>query len=85
MYVHNCVIDIWPFEEYNGELAVFAMNYYLMEQGFMPIDMPMERKDYIELVTACLKGVRVDEEYEFFRDAIVEKMKGTIHACRGYV
>ncbi len=56
-----------------------------MEQGFMPIDMPMERKDYIELVTACLKGVRVDEEYEFFRDAIVEKMKGTIHACRGYV
>jgi len=85
MYIHNCVIDVWPFDEYNGELAIFAMNYYLMEQGFMPIDMPMERKDYIELVTACLKGVRVDEEYAFIRDAIVEKMKGTIHACRGYL
>ena len=32
MYIHNCVIDIWPFDEYNGELAIFAMNYYLMEQ-----------------------------------------------------
>ena len=85
MYIHNCVIDIWPFDEYNGELAIFAMNYYLMEQGFMPIDMPMERKDYIELVTSCLKGIRVDEEYEFFRDAIAEKMRGTLDACRGYL
>jgi len=85
MYIHNCVIDIWPFDEYNGELAIFAMNYYLMEQGYMPIDMPMERKDYIELVTSCLKGIRVDEEYEFFRDAIVEKMTGTLEACRGYI
>ena len=85
MYIHNCVIDVWPFDEYNGELAIFAMNYYLMEQGFMPIDMPMERKDYIELVTSCLKGIRVDEEYEFFRDAIAEKMRGTLDACRGYL
>ena len=85
MYIHNCVIDIWPFDEYNGELAIFAMNYYLMEQGYMPIDMPMDRKDYIELVTSCLKGIRVDEEYEFFRDAIVEKMTGTLEACRGYL
>ena len=85
MYIHNCVYDVWPFDEYNGELAIFAMNYYLMEQGFMPIDMPMERKEYLELVTACLKGTRVNEEYEFIRDAIVEKMKGTLHACRGYI
>jgi len=47
--------------------------------------MPMERKDYLELVTACLKCTRVNEEYEFIRDAIVEKMKGTLHACRGYI
>ena len=85
MYVHNCVMDVWPFDEYNGELAIFAMNYYLMEQGFMPIDMPMERKDYIELVTACLKGVRADEEYAFFQNAIVEKMTSTLQICRGYL
>ena len=85
MYVHNCVMDVWPFDEYNGELAIFAMNYYLMEQGFMPIDMPMERKDYIELVTACLKGIRADEEYAFFQNAIVEKMTSTLQICRGYL
>lgn len=85
MYIHNCIIDIWPFDKFNGELAIFAMNYYLMEQGFMPIDMPMAKEDYQDLVAACLKGRRPDEEYAFFRDAIMEKMAGTIEACRSYV
>lgn len=85
MYVHNCIIDIWPFDEYNGELAIFAMNYYLMEQGLMPIDMPMQKQDYEDLVASCLKGLRPDEEYEFFRNAVTEKMKNTVEVCRSYV
>lgn len=85
MYMHNSIIDIWPFDEYNGELAVFAMNYYLMEQGLMPIDMPIGRQDYQDLVAASLKGMRPDEEYSFFRDAVMEKMAKTIDACRSYI
>ena len=85
MYMHNSIIDVWPFEEFNGELAVFAMNYYLMENGFMPIDMDMEKADYDELVGACLKGLRPDEEYEFFRNQIIDKMAGTIEACRSCI
>ena len=33
MYIHNKLIDIYPFEEYSGEIAVFAMNYFLMENS----------------------------------------------------
>lgn len=85
MYMHNSIMDIWPFDEFSGELAIFAMNYYLMEQGLMPIDMPMKQEDYLELVAACLKGRRPDEEYEFFRAAITTKMISTIEVCKGYV
>ncbi|MCQ2546772.1 MAG: Fic family protein [Clostridia bacterium] len=85
MYMHNSIIDIWPFDEYSGEIAIFAMNYYLMEQGLMPIDMPMKQQDYFDLVAACLKGWRPDEEYEFFKAAITTKMISTIEICKGYV
>ena len=81
MYIHNAIIDIWPFADFNGEIAVFAMNYYLMEQGLMPIDMPMDRQDYFDLVAACLKGLRPDEEYAFIKDAVFQKMERAIDVC----
>lgn len=83
MYMLNSIMDIWPFDDFSGELAVFAMNYYLMEKGFMPIDMPMSQREFLDLITACLKGRRPDEEYEFLRGAIKEKMIRTVEVCRG--
>ena len=82
MYIHNAIIDIWPFADFNGEIAIFAMNYYLMEQGLMPIDMPMDRQDYFDLVASCLKGLRPDEEYAFIKDAVFQKMQGAIAVCQ---
>lgn len=85
MYMHNSIIDIWPYDEFNNELAILAANYYLMEQGLMPIDMPMGRQDYLDMVSACLKGRGTDEEYRFFAEAVIGKMAGTIEVCRGYL
>lgn len=85
MFMHNSIIDIWPYDEFNSELAVLAANYYLMEQGLMPIDMPMGRQDYLDLVSECLKGRKTDEEYRFFAEAVMGKMVSTIEVCRGYL
>lgn len=81
MYLHNKLIDIYPFDDYNGEIAVFAMNYYLMSEGLMPISIPMDRQDYLDLVAACLKGNRQSEFYEFLYKTINDKMQRTIAAC----
>ena len=81
MYVHNKLIDIFPFDEYNGEIAVFAMNYYLMSEGLMPISLPIDRQDYLDLVNACLKGNRQNEFYDFLYKTIDDKMQRTITAC----
>lgn len=85
MYVHNKLIDIYPFEDYSAELAVFAMNYYLMENGLTPISMPIDRQDYYDLVRDCLKGHRQQEFYNFLSRAVFDKMKGTVEACREYL
>jgi len=81
MYIHNKVIDIYPFEEFSAELAAFAMNYYLMAEGLMPISFPITRQDYLDLVSECLKGKRQDEFYEFLYKTIDDKMQRTIAAC----
>lgn len=85
MYVHNKLIDIYPFQEYSGELAIFAMNYYLMENGLTPINMPIDRQDYFTIVGECLKGHRQEEFYNFLCKAIYDKMQGTVEACREYL
>ena len=85
MYIHNKIIDIYPFEEYSAEIAIFAMNYYLMENGLAPINMPMERENYFTIVGECLKGHRQEEFYNFLCKAVYDKMEGTIEACKEYL
>ena len=83
--VHNKIIDIYPFEKYNGELAIFALNYYLMENGLAPISMALTRQEYQNQVSDCLKGVHQEVFYQFLCGAIYDKMNGTIEACREYI
>lgn len=84
MYIHNKLIDIYPFQEYSVELAVFAMNYYLMENGLTPVCLTISRDDYQTLVGECLKGNRQEEFYNMLCGCVYDKMEGTIQACREY-
>ena len=85
MYIHNKLIDIYPFPEFNGEIAVFALNYYLMENGFTPINMPVKREQYCAMVADCLKGQNQEVFYNFLMQAVYDKMEGTIDACIEYL
>ena len=85
MYIHNKLIDIYPFPEFNGEIAVFALNYYLMENGFTPINMPVKREQYCSMVADCLKGQNQEVFYNFLMQAVYDKMEGTIDACIEYL
>ncbi len=85
MYVHNKIIDIYPFEDYNAELAIFALNYFLMENGLAPISLALTRQEYLDQVSDCLKGVRQERFYEFLCSAVYDKMNGTIEACQEYI
>lgn len=85
MYIHNKIIDIWPFDDNNAELAIFALNYFLMENGLAPISMSLDRQDYLNMVTDCLKGVRQEALYDYLCEEVDEKMRATLDACREYM
>ncbi len=85
MFIHNKIIDIYPFENYSMELAIFAMNYFLMESGLVPVNMPIDRRSYLEIVGDNLKGHRQEEFYGFLQKAIYDKMEGTLTACEEYI
>ena len=85
MYIHNKLIDIYPFSDFNAEIAVFALNYYLMENGFTPINMPVKRDQYCTMVADCLKGKNQEVFYNFLVRAVYDKMEGTIDACIEYL
>ena len=85
MYVHNKIIDIYPFDDFNAELAIFGMNYYLLENGLMPIGRSISRQEYQTQVSDCLKGIHQERFYDFLCGAIYDKMNGTLEACREYI
>lgn len=85
MYIHNRIIEIYPFSEFSAEIAVFAMNYFFMEKGFTPINMPIKREAYFELIGKCLKGQNEQEFYDFLLNTLSNKMEGTIKACKEYL
>lgn len=53
--IHCGIMDIWPFEKYNGIMARLAMNYYLEEKGFWPVTLGYNRREYIKTMIECLK------------------------------
>ena len=71
--------------DFNAEIAVFALNYYLMENGFTPINMPVKRDQYCTMVADCLKGKNQEVFYNFLVRAVYDKMEGTIDACIEYL
>ncbi|MDD6189968.1 MAG: Fic family protein [Firmicutes bacterium] len=84
MLLHNGIINIWPFEEYSAEIALFAMNYFLMEKGFIPVTFDMPRKEYLEVVSDNLKGRREKEFYYTLREAVTDTLEEAVDACAGY-
>ncbi len=84
MYIHNKIIDIWPFDDNNGELAIFALNYFLMENGLAPISLSLKRQEYLSMVADCLKGVHQEDMYDYLCVAVREKMEATLEACREF-
>ena len=84
MYIHNRIIEIWPFDNYSGELAILAMNYYLLERGMMPIEFNLTKEQYKSLVSQCLKGRELEKMYKLIYDNLLKTMEETVEICKGY-
>lgn len=61
--IHCGIMAIYPFEQDSGIMARLAMNYYLQENGFLPVALGYSYDEYMSTMTQCLKD---DSEALFF-------------------
>lgn len=60
VYLHNKFIEIYPFEQECEAMARFLMQYYLLLQGFPPINLLLNETEYNELIISYLKNREID-------------------------
>lgn len=53
--IHCGILSVYPFEEDSGVIARLAMNYYLQEKGYLPVQLGYNYDEYMSTVIQCLK------------------------------
>ena len=72
VYAHASIAKIHPFLDGNGRLARLVMNYYLMRAHYLPISIPIsKREDYIRY----LESFKVDKDIEPLVSFVKELLK----------
>ncbi|MFV0516264.1 MAG: Fic family protein [Aminipila sp.] len=74
VYIHNKLIEIYPFE-YNGEsTARLVMYYFLRREGFPMFEMRVSETEYNNYIFEYLHGKKVDGLYKLLERGIYNKL-----------
>lgn len=82
-FLHNQLIVIYPFEEYNLVLARMAMNYYLAENGYPMVILGYSRDEYLDAVGRYLRHKDMLPFYHGLERAMYNKLEILIQATEG--
>jgi Fic family protein len=74
-YLHNKLIEIYPYESSNFEIARFALEYELMINGFPIIMIDIKEQDYFESIRRYLKTEDINPTYNLLQDLILKKQE----------
>ncbi|MDX9691016.1 MAG: Fic family protein [Acholeplasmataceae bacterium] len=73
-YAHASIAKIHPFVDANGRLAKLVLNYFLMTGGYLPISIPLEKRElYIEKLEIFKSEKDLNPLVEFFRALLIEQ------------
>jgi Fic family protein len=74
-YFHNKLIEIYPFESSNFEIARLALEYELMLNGLPIIMLDFKEQDYFEHIRRYLKTENVEYFYNSLLGMIIKKQE----------
>jgi Fic family protein len=91
--LHHGIAAIHPFSDGNGRAARLAMNFVLLAAGYPPVSIsPQLRTDYYAALEAADSGdfpawqtfltTRLDEEFDFWLDALEETQDARLQDAR---
>ncbi|TNF08140.1 MAG: hypothetical protein EP317_03595 [Bacillota bacterium] len=73
-YAHASIAKIHPFVDANGRLAKLVLNYFLMAGGYLPISIPLEKREaYIEKLEIFKAEKDLNPIVTFFRGLLIEQ------------
>lgn len=68
IYLMASIAKIYPFLDANGRLTRLVLNYYLMKAGYVPISIPIAKKD---IYFKALESFKVDKDIEPLTNLII--------------
>ena len=74
-YLHNKLIEIYPFETHSEAVARMAMYYELIRNGYPPIMLNLSESEYYSAIKSYLKKEEIQPLYEPLERGIYNKLE----------
>lgn len=74
-YMHNKLIEIYPFESGNLEIARFALQYELIRNGLPIVMLDMKEQEYFDLIRRYIKTEDASPLYEKLAELVLKKQE----------
>lgn len=74
-YLHNKLVEIYPFETHSEAVARMAMYYELIRNGYPPIMLNLSESEYYSAIKSYLKKEEIQPLYEPLERGIYNKLE----------
>lgn len=74
-WLHNKLIEIWPYESHSEAVARMAMYYELIRNGYPPVLLNLNETEYYSAVRSYLKKEEIQPLYEPLERGVYNKLE----------
>ncbi|MBR0600346.1 Fic family protein [Sinanaerobacter chloroacetimidivorans] len=74
-YLHNKIIEIYPFETHSEAVARMAMYYELIKNGYPPVLLSLSESEYYSAVRQYLRNEKIQPMYEPLERGVYNKLE----------
>lgn len=81
-FIHNKIVEIYPYGEEDKLLARAAAAYYIMTRGLPAVALPLKEQEYNSMIANHIKKGALDDMSEAWQQAILSRLSLMIQLTR---
>jgi len=74
-YLHNKLVEVYPFESHSEAVARMAMYYELIRNGYPPVNLNLSESEYYAAIRSYLKKEEIQPLYEPLERGVYNKLE----------